>query len=254
MPTFGERKTVQARILDYAEAIGWTIVSREEVQQRLGFDPEVPPAYCAKGRSLFFDDLLDAKVREFNPHYTGAEAALLGAFRHQHTDIYGNRDFVEHLRNRGKCFEHEENRERDLILINYDDPAKSVYEVTEGWAVHNGHYGKREHVVFLINGIPVLVIECKNANKEEAIALGVDQNGAFYGSFGDGLGRSWSAARKFGFFSAGDGSWYSQTLKLLSPGGRIWVRVPKQSLKQVVQHSARELEKALDEFLKRCND
>ena len=28
---------------------------------------------------------------------------------------------------------------------------------------------------FLINGIPVLVIECKNANKDEAIALGVDQ-------------------------------------------------------------------------------
>jgi hypothetical protein len=27
----------------------------------------------------------------------------------------------------------------------------------------------------LINGIPVLVIECKNANKDEAIALGVDQ-------------------------------------------------------------------------------
>ncbi len=29
--------------------------------------------------------------------------------------------------------------------------------------------------MFLINGIPVLVIECKNANKDEAIALGVDQ-------------------------------------------------------------------------------
>ena len=33
----------------------------------------------------------------------------------------------------------------------------------------------REDVVFLINGIPVLVIECKNASKDEAIALGVDQ-------------------------------------------------------------------------------
>ena len=29
--------------------------------------------------------------------------------------------------------------------------------------------------MFLINGIPVLVIECKNASKDEAIALGVDQ-------------------------------------------------------------------------------
>jgi hypothetical protein len=53
--------------------------------------------------------------------------------------------------------------------------SNNVYEVTEEWAFHNGHYGTREDVVFLINGIPVLVIECKNANKDEAIALGVDQ-------------------------------------------------------------------------------
>ena len=175
MPTPGEHKTVQARILEYAEATGWTIVSREEAEQRRGFDPDVPPADRAKNRSLFFDDLLDAKLREFNPRYAEAKGALLGQFRHLHTDIYGNREFVEHLRNRGKFFDHEENRERDLILIDYADPANNVYEVTEEWAFHNGHYGTREDVVFLINGIPVLVIECKNANKDEAIALGVDQ-------------------------------------------------------------------------------
>lgn len=175
MPTPSEHKTVQARILGYAEAIGWTLVTREEAEQRRGFDPDVPPADRARNRSLFFDDLLDTKVREFNPRYAEAEGALLGQFRHLHADIYGNREFVEHLRNRGKFFDHEEKRERDLILIDYDDPARNVYEVTEEWAFHNGHYGTREDVVFLINGIPVLVIECKNANKDEAIALGVDQ-------------------------------------------------------------------------------
>ena len=125
--------------------------------------------------SLFFDDLLDAKVREFNPRYADGPSALLGAFRLLHSDIYGNRDFVEYLRNRGKFYDHEEKRERDLILIDFDRPANNVFEVTEEWAFHNGHYGTREDVVFLINGIPVLVIECKNANKDEAIALGVDQ-------------------------------------------------------------------------------
>ncbi len=175
MPTPGEHKTVQARIIEYAEAIGWTFVSREEAEQRRGFDLEVPSADRAKNRSLFFDDLLDAKVREFNPRYAEAKGALLGQFRHLHTDIYGNREFVEHLRNRGKFIDHEEKRERDLILIDYDDPARNVYEVTEEWAFHNGHYGTRVDIVFLINGIPVLVIECKNADKDEAIALGVDQ-------------------------------------------------------------------------------
>ena len=175
MPTPSEHKTVQARILEYAEAIGWTVVSREESEQQRGFDPDTPPKDRTKNRSLFFDDLLDAKVREFNPRYAEAKRALLGQFRHLHTDIYGNREFVEHLRNRGKFFDHEEKRERDLILIDYEDLTCNVYEVTEEWAFHNGRYGTREDVVFLINGIPVLVIECKNANKDEAIALGVDQ-------------------------------------------------------------------------------
>ncbi len=167
----GEHKTVQARILKYAQECGWVFVSREEADARRGKvadSDKAPP-------SLFFDDLLDAKVREFNPDYADAEGALLGAFKHLHTDIYGNREFVELLRNRGKFLDHEEKRERDLILIDYDDPARNVYEVTEEWAFHNGHYGTREDVVFLINGIPVLAIECKNASKDEAIALGVDQ-------------------------------------------------------------------------------
>ena len=116
MPTPGEHKTVQARILAYAEAIGWTVVSREEAEQRRGVERMKDEGGRMKSGSLFFDDLLDAKVREFNPRYAEAEGALLGQFRHLHTDIYGNREFVEHLRNRGKFFDHEEKRERDLML------------------------------------------------------------------------------------------------------------------------------------------
>ena len=178
----GEHKTVQARILAYAREIGWTVVSREEAERRRGFDAEVPPAERAKNRTLFFDDLLDAKVREFNPRYAEAEGALPGQLRHLHSDIYGNREFLDYLRNRGKFYDHEEKRERDLILIDYEENLslpkekwRNTYEVTEEWAYHNGHYGTRQDVVFLINGILVLVIECKNANKDEAIALGVDQ-------------------------------------------------------------------------------
>jgi Endonuclease NucS C-terminal domain len=52
-------------------------------------------------------------------------------------------------------------------------------------------------------------------------------NGEFYVSYGPSHRRSWDEARKFGYISAGGGSWYSQTLKLLSPGDRVWVNVPK---------------------------
>lgn len=50
-------------------------------------------------------------------------------------------------------------------------------------------------------------------------------NGEFYVSFG-GESRSWEDARQYGFISGGGGSWYSQTLKLLSPGDRVWVKIP----------------------------
>lgn len=53
-------------------------------------------------------------------------------------------------------------------------------------------------------------------------------NGEFYVSFGDATSRSWDDARNFGFISGGGGSWYSQTLKLLSPGDRVWVKIPKK--------------------------
>ena len=49
-------------------------------------------------------------------------------------------------------------------------------------------------------------------------------NGEYYGSFGGK--RNWDEAVKYGYFSAGGGSWYSQTLQLLSPGDRIWVNIP----------------------------
>ena len=175
MPTPSEHKTVQARILEYVQGIGWTFVPRDEAEQRRGFDPDTSSTDRNRDASLYFGDLLYAKVREFNPLYTEQQGALLNQFRHLHTNIYGNREFIDYLRNRGKFFDQEENRERDLILIDYDDPTRNVFEVTEEWAFHNGHYGTREDVVFLINGIPVLVIECKNADKDEAIALGVDQ-------------------------------------------------------------------------------
>lgn len=51
-------------------------------------------------------------------------------------------------------------------------------------------------------------------------------NGEFYCSYGHSETRSWSDAVEFGFISGGGGPWYSKTLQLLSPGDRVWVKVP----------------------------
>ena len=51
-------------------------------------------------------------------------------------------------------------------------------------------------------------------------------NGEFYVSFGHGESRDWGDAQKYGFISAGGGSWYTRTLGILEPGVRLWVNVP----------------------------
>ena len=49
----------------------------------------------------------------------------------------------------------------------------------------------------------------------------------FYISLGDGEYRSWNDCQKYGFVSGGGGKWYSQTLKLLFVGARVFVNIPK---------------------------
>jgi hypothetical protein len=53
-------------------------------------------------------------------------------------------------------------------------------------------------------------------------------NGEYYAAFGDAESRSWEDARKYGYIAAGGGPWYSRTLKMLSPGDRVWVMIPKK--------------------------
>lgn len=53
-------------------------------------------------------------------------------------------------------------------------------------------------------------------------------NGEFYCSFGHGPSRVWPEARQYGFVCGGGGSWYSNSLKMLAPGDRLWVNVPQQ--------------------------
>lgn len=183
MPRPGEHRTVQARLLQYAQDVGWTYVPRAEAEARRGFDPAGTTLDArARGASLFFDALLDRQARAFNPAYREAPGALSAELQRLRADIAGNRDFLAYLRNERRYFSREANRELDLQLVDFGDidrePVawRNVYEVTEEFVVHYGpHRSTREDVVFLVNGMPVLVVECKNASKDEAIALGVDQ-------------------------------------------------------------------------------
>jgi hypothetical protein len=51
-------------------------------------------------------------------------------------------------------------------------------------------------------------------------------SGEFYVAFGHSPSRSWPEAVRYGFIGTGGGSWYSNTLKRLYAGDRIWVKAP----------------------------
>jgi type I restriction enzyme R subunit len=176
MPKPSEHKSVQSRILKYAGEIGWSYVSQAEAESRRGFDTSAAsPREKAKNASRFFTDTLFEKVKEFNPKFKDSKADLLRLLDLPLPTIYGNRDFLHYLQGEKTFFSKEENREFNLLLIDYENPANNIFEVTEEYYLFNGQYANREDVVFLINGIPVLVIECKSATKDEAIAIGIDQ-------------------------------------------------------------------------------
>ncbi|HRJ31373.1 MAG TPA: HsdR family type I site-specific deoxyribonuclease [Cyclobacteriaceae bacterium] len=171
-----EHKSVQARILKYANEIGWSFVTKSEAETRRGFDNSAAsPREKARNASRFFTDVLFEKVKRFNPKFKDSKEDLLRALDLPLPTIHGNRDFLNYLQGEKTFFSKAESREFNLNLIDFENPVNNTFEVTGEYYLFNGQYANREDVVFLINGIPVLVIECKNATKDEAIAIGVDQ-------------------------------------------------------------------------------
>ncbi len=67
MPTPGEHKTVQARILAYAKELGWAVVPREEAERRRGFNAVSVGRKQARVASLYLENVLFAQVRRFKP-------------------------------------------------------------------------------------------------------------------------------------------------------------------------------------------
>ena len=86
MPTPGEHKTVQARMLEYAEAIrlrqghdghvGWKLASREKAKLRRGVRMVHAEERTVKFRSLVFEKILCANVQESSLRFSDSEDAL----------------------------------------------------------------------------------------------------------------------------------------------------------------------------------
>lgn len=72
-------------------------------------------------------------------------------------------------------FVETEKRECNLRLIDFNNPGQNVFHVTAEFSFNNGVHTIRPDIVFLINGIPILLIEAKAATRLDGIAEGLDQ-------------------------------------------------------------------------------
>jgi type I restriction enzyme R subunit len=91
-----EHKSVQARILKYANEIGWRIVSQSEAESRRDFDKTAAsPREKAKNASRFFTVTVFEKVKQFNPKFKDSKEDLLRILDLPLPTIHGNRDFLK---------------------------------------------------------------------------------------------------------------------------------------------------------------
>jgi type I restriction enzyme R subunit len=155
-----EAVTVQHPLTRYARDAGWTIVSQGDATT------------FRRGESgLFFYDLLKQKLQELNSDFITPE--LADAVIHQlesvRNNIEGNSEVLAWMRGERSVYVESERRQRNVKLIEFGDSTKNEFHVTEEWHYTNGSHTNRADDVFLINGIPVAVVECKSAKKHNGM-------------------------------------------------------------------------------------
>ena len=162
-----ERSAVQEPMLRYADAIGWQSVSSSEAMQMRGGDTT----------ARYFTEVLKTQLSKLNKGIvddSNCEDVIrqLGLLK---ATLEGNQEALSWIRGEKSTFVASENRERNVTLIDFDNPNNNLFHVTDEWEQQNAAQRNRADVVFLINGIPVVIVEAKNAGKPDGLALGVEQ-------------------------------------------------------------------------------
>ena len=77
--------------------------------------------------------------------------------------IAGNREVLEWLRGNRTVYDEKELRHRNVEVIDFDHRERNTFQVTTEWTSQfPGRKANRADVMFLINGIPVAIVENKN--------------------------------------------------------------------------------------------
>jgi len=167
MPSLGnERFGVQDPLIRYASEVGWTVLSRDTAITERGGE---------SGTLLY--QTLERKLLELNPGVITPENIrdIIGRIESVRTNIGGNAETLGWLRGERTVYVASEKRHRNVVLVDFDHLANNTFQITDEWRYTNGQYANRVDVMFLLNGVPVAVVETKGATKADAIDVGVTQ-------------------------------------------------------------------------------
>ncbi len=161
-----EAGTVQFPMVRHAAEIGWTPIGPDEARNRRGGEA-----------GTFFRDLLEKKIAAFNPWMsTSAVRSVVETLDALPPNIDGNRELLSWLRGERQWYDETEERHRPVSLIDFENASDNEFHVTWEWKIKPpARKGNRADVVFLVNGIPVAIVEHKNPKDGDAIERGIKQ-------------------------------------------------------------------------------
>ena len=162
-----EAGTVQFPMVRHAGDIGWTPI-----------DPHVALTKRGGESGLFLYDVLEAALLRLNPDLVTPDnvQGLTARLEAIAPTIDGNRELLEWLRGRRTIYDETEKRQRPVRLIDFERIENNVFHVSWEWTLKPpARKGNRADVMFLVNGIPVCIVEHKNPKNGDAIERGLIQ-------------------------------------------------------------------------------
>lgn len=162
-----EAWTVQFPMVKHAHEVGWEVLTSEEAEaKRHGI------------ATMLFPDVLEDKLQEFNPWLTDSQArSVVESIEALPPTIDGNREVLRWLRGERQWYDENENRDRRVQVVDFDNPHENKMHVTWEWKIAPlaRSKGNRADVMFILNGIPVTVVEHKNPKDGDALTRGIKQ-------------------------------------------------------------------------------
>ena len=161
-----EAGSVQFPMVRHTAEIGWMPLSPQNALAMRGGEA-----------GLLFRSVLEEALHRFNPWMTNdAVRSVVENVQALPSTIEGNRQMLAWLRGERQWYDETEQRHRPVRLIDFDDTSANVLHVTWEWRLKPpARKGNRADVMFVVNGVPVAIVEHKNPTDADAIERSVTQ-------------------------------------------------------------------------------